>query len=161
PFIPIIYILDLKPYTPRRYIETQVIVKKLHSASHIDAALQSKQRMRAPERDQAAIVFIYIVMLGLHLPPDHIHRIRFVITVMIAAFRPQKLLSGMDKGDALRSEQYGGGKFIHCAPTGIGHHRILNGADQQSIPQRVVVMTFDVVDRFEWRIGEIVDCAAN
>src|SRR5205823_668140 len=122
---------------------------------------QSEERVRESEVDQTAVVFIDIVIDSLLLPPNHIHRVRLVVAIVIAAFGPQELLPALNERETLRGEEHGGGQLVHGAAVGISHGRIIYGADHEPVPERVIVVALDVVDRFQRRIGEVIERTAD
>src|SRR5262245_27577109 len=154
-------VLDQKPDAAFRDRKSELIIQELHRAAGFVRSLQAEERMGAPQFDQAAIVIDHVMLFGLLSPADHIHRVRLVVTVVIAAFGPQKLLSALDERDALRGEDDRRGELVHGATVVGGDRGVFGGADQQTIPQRVIVVAFNVVDGFERRVGEIVDRAAD
>src|SRR5262245_11912819 len=102
--------------------------------------------MRAPQRDQAAIVSKDIVIIRLLLPTQHVDRVRLVVAIMVTALAAQELLPGMYKRNALRSQQECRRQLIHRTPVGFGYGGVVNGADEQPVPKRVIVVALDVVD---------------
>src|SRR5262245_11593106 len=117
--------------------------------------------MSAAQLDQAAIIFDHVELFGLFAPADHINRVRLVIAVVIASLGAQKLLAALDEWNALRGEDDRRPQFVHGATVRGGDRSVVGGADQQTIPQRMIVVAFDVIDRFEWGVGEIVNTASD
>src|SRR6185503_20786339 len=111
--------------------------------------------------DQASIVLEDIEICSLPLPTDHIQRIGFVIAVVIAPFCPKEFLSGMDEGYSLCGKDCHRRQLVHGATIRIRHRRAIDRADQEPVPERMVVVAFDIVYRLEGTICEILNPAAN
>src|SRR5262249_3890757 len=79
----------------------------------------------------------------------------------VAAFGPQKFLAALDERNSLRGEDDRRRELVHGATVVGGDRGVFGGADQQTIPQRVIVVALDVVDGFERRGGGIVYSAAD
>src|SRR5262249_8487487 len=161
PFIAPGAVFDQESDATFRDWQSELIVEELQRAPRFVRSLQAEERVGAPQFDQSAIVFDHVVLFGLFAPADHIHRIGFVVAVVVAAFGPQEFLAALDERNALRGEDDRRRELVHGATVGGGDRGVFGGADQQTIPQRVIVVALDVVDGFERRVGEIVYSAAD
>src|SRR6266567_587315 len=107
---------------------------------NIAGQLHTERRMVLTQVNQAGIIPPHLPVVGFARPVKLIDSITGIVTIVVATFRAQHLLTALEKGYALRSQD-------HCLC--------------ELVPQSVVVMACHIVDGFPWGSGEIVDAALH
>src|SRR6266566_5756597 len=123
---------------------------------NIAGQLHSERRMVFTQVNQACIVPPHLPVVGFAQPVKLIDSITCIVTIVVATFRAQHLLTALEKGYTLRGQDHCLGKLVHPDTIRLGVIRV---TQCDLVPQGVVIMACHIVDGFPWGGGEIVDAA--
>src|SRR5260370_39918213 len=116
----------------------------------------AERRMGSTQMNQGSVVLEHFPVVCFARAVELIDSITCIITIAVATFRAEDLLSFLEKYYALRGTYHCLGQLVHHHPICLS---IIWIAEGDLVPQGVVVMAGHVVDGFPWGGGEIVNTA--